>query len=99
MLLEPCDRPAAVGVEVAFLLGEHFVEYLVNERQRLAHGQGLAGRVEHLRVAGVYRHAGADGSLSQVDRRDVAGLQQAQRLRQFRTERDQILTARGDGRV
>ena len=94
MLLEPSDRPAAVGVKIAFLLGEHLVENLVDERQRLAYGEGLASRVEHPRVAGVYRHAGADGGLGEVDRRDVARLQEAQRLWQFRTERGQILAAR-----
>ena len=32
LLLEPRQGPAAVGVKVAFLLGEHFVEHLVDER-------------------------------------------------------------------
>ena len=36
-LLEPGQRPAAVGVEVALLLGQRLVEGLVDERQRLAH--------------------------------------------------------------
>ena len=78
-LLEPRQRPAAVGVEVALLLGERLVEGLVDERQRLAHRERLALGVEHLGVAGVDRHARADGRLRQVHRRDVAALQVGER--------------------
>ena len=41
MLLEPGQCPAAVGVEVALLLGQRLVEGLVDQRQRLANGSGL----------------------------------------------------------
>ena len=78
-LLEPGERPAAVGVEVALLLGQRLVEGLVDERQRLAHGERLALGVEHLGVAGVDRHARADGRLREVHRRDVAALQVGER--------------------
>jgi len=50
---------------------------------------------EHHGVAGVYRHAGADGGLGEVNGGDVAGPEEAERLRQFRAERGQILAARG----
>jgi hypothetical protein len=83
-LLEPGERPAAVGVEVAFLLGQRLVEGLVDQRQRLAHAERLALGVEHLGIAGIDRHAGADGRLRQVHRRDVAALQVGQRLRAVR---------------
>jgi hypothetical protein len=66
--------PSGVGIEVAFLLGQGFVEGLVDERQRLAHAERLALGVEHLGIAGIDRHAGADGRLGQVHRRDVAAL-------------------------
>ena len=72
ILLEPRQRPAAVGIEVAFLLGQRLVERLVDERQRLAHRERLALGVEHLRVAGIDRHAGADSRLRQIHRRDIA---------------------------
>ena len=98
-LLEPGQRPAGVGVEVAFLLGQRFVEGLVDQRQRGAHGERLAFGVEHLGVAGIDRHAGADGGLRQVHRRDVAGLQMRQGLRQFGLERGDELAAGGGGRV
>lgn len=39
-LLEPGERPTAVGFEVAFLLGEH----LVDEGERFAYGHPPAGR-------------------------------------------------------
>jgi hypothetical protein len=78
-LLEPRQRPAAVGVEVALLLGQRLVEGLVDERQCLAHGERLALGVEHFGVAGVNRHAWADGRLRQVHRRDVAALQVRER--------------------
>ena len=68
-LLEPRHRPSAVGVEVALLLGQRLVEGLVDERQRLAHRERLARGVEHLGIAGVDRHARADGRLRQVHRR------------------------------
>ena len=72
VLLEPRERPAAVGIEVALLLGQDFVERLVDERERLAHGELVARCIEHLRVAGEDGHAGADGGLCEIDRGDVA---------------------------
>ena len=98
-LLEPRQRPAAVGVEVAFLLGQRLVEGLVDERQRLAHRERLALGVEHLGVAGVDRHAGADGRLRQIHRRDVAALQVSERHGQLGLERGDELAPRGGGRV
>ena len=98
-LLEPGQRPAAVGVEVALLLGQRLVEGLVDERQRLAHGERLALGVEHLGVAGVDRHARADGRLREVHRRDVAALQVGERRGQLGLERGDELAARGGGRV
>ena len=40
-LLKPGQRPATVGVEVALLLGQRFVEGLVDECQRLRTESGL----------------------------------------------------------
>ena len=77
VLLEPCQRPAAVGVEVAFLLGQRLVEGCVDQRQRIAHRDGLALGVEHAGITRIDTHAGADGGLRQVHRRDVAGLKMA----------------------
>ena len=99
VLLEPGQRPAAVGVEVALLLGQRLVEGLVDERQRLAHRERLALGVEHLGVAGVDRHARADGRLRQVHRRDVAALEVGERHGQLSLERGDELAARGGGRV
>ena len=98
-LLEPGQRPAGVGVEVAFLLGQRLVEGLVDQRQRGAHRERLAFGVEHLGVAGIDRHAGADGGLRQVHRGDVAGLQMRQCLRQFGLERGDEIAAGGGGGV
>ena len=97
-LIEPGQRPAGVGVEIALLLGQRLVEGLVDQRQRGAHRNRLAFGVEHLGVAGIDRHAGADGGLREVNRRDVAGLQMRQGLRQFGLERGDELTAGGGGR-
>ena len=98
-LLEPSERPAAVGVEVALLLGQRLVEGLVDERQRLAHRERLALGVEHLGVAGVDRHARADGGLREVHRRDVAALEVGERRGQLGLECGDELAARGGGRV
>ena len=98
-LLEPGERPAGVGVEVAFLLGQRLVERLVDERQRGAYRQRLAFGIEHLGIAGIDRHAGANGGLRQVHWRDVAGLQVCQCLRQFGLERGDELAAGGGGGV
>jgi len=63
VLLEPRQRPARVRVEIALLGAQHFIQGLVDERERLAHRDGFAGGVDDLRVAGVDGHAGADGGL------------------------------------
>ena len=45
-LLEPGERPARVGIEVALLLGQRVVQGLVNEgAMSLAHGQAFSARV------------------------------------------------------
>ena len=61
--------------------------------------ESLALGVEHLGVAGVDRHARADGRLRQVNRRDVATLQVSQGHRQFRFEGRNELAAGGHRRV
>ena len=87
----PASRQSAIGVVPAWFccLSDEFVKYReptmpVTTPVRLAacssDGPALE---EHLRVAGVYRHAGADGGLGEVDRSDVAGLQEAQCRRQL----------------
>ena len=98
-LLEPRQRPAAVGIEVTLLLGQHFVEDLVDECQRLAHRQSFALGVEHAGVARVDRHAGADGRLRQVHRGDVAVLEVDERVGQLGLEGVEELAARGGGCV
>jgi hypothetical protein len=95
-LLEPRERPAAFGVEIAFLLGERFVEHLIDEGERLAYRDRLALGVEHPCVARVDAHAGADGGLREVDGGDVAGLQEAQRAWEFGLQRGDIFAAGGD---
>jgi hypothetical protein len=75
VLLEPSQRPAAVGVEISFLFGQRFIKRCVDQRQRLAHGDGLALGVEDFGVAGVNAHARANGGLRQIHRRDVARLE------------------------
>ena len=72
---------------------------MVDQRQRFAHRESVAPGVEHLGVAGVDRHARADGCLRQIDRRDVAALQVGQGHRQFRFEGRNELAAGGQGRV
>ena len=74
-MLEPRQGPAGIGVELPLLLGQHLVHGMVDQRQGVAHGYGIALGVEHLGVAGVDRHAGTDGGLGEIDRGDVAGLQ------------------------
>ena len=75
MLLEPGQRPAAVSIKVALLFGQHLVEGLVDERQSLAYRDRIARSVQHLGVSCVDRHAGTDGGLGEIDRRDVAALE------------------------
>ena len=84
-MIKPRQRPAAIGVEVALLLGQRFVEGLVNERQRLAHRERLALGVEHLGIASVNCHARADGGLGQVHWGDVAALQVGESRRVVRS--------------
>ena len=84
---------SAVGVEVTFLLGQRLVEHLIDQRQRLAHGEGMARGIKHAAEAGVDRHAGADGGLGQVHRGDIAALQVDQRRRQFVLEGGEKLAA------
>ena len=62
-------------------------------RERLALG------VEHFGVAGVDRHARADGRLRQVHRCDVAVLEVGERVGQLGLERGDELAARGGGRI
>lgn len=52
-----------------------------------------------LPVAGVYGHAGADRGLGEVDRGDVACLEEAERGRQLCPEGGHALAARGGGGV
>ena len=94
-LLEPRQRPAAVRVEVALLLGQRLVERLVDERQRLTHRNRLALGVEHLRVAGVDRHARADGRLRKIHRRDIAALQMGERHGQLGLKRGHEIATSG----
>ena len=92
-------RPTTVGVEVTFLFGQRLVECLVDERQRVTHCEWLALGVENLGVAGVDRHARANGGLCEVDWRDVAALQVCESAGQFGLERANKLAARGGGRA
>ena len=73
-LLEPGERPAAVGVEVALLFGQRLVEGLIDERQCVAHRECCAFGTKHLGVASVDRHARTNRRLRQVYGRDVAAL-------------------------
>jgi hypothetical protein len=49
VLLEPGQRPAGVGVEVALLLGKHLVQGLVDQRERIAYRDNFALSIEHPR--------------------------------------------------
>ena len=80
-------------------VGPAFIESLVDQDQRFAHREGLARSVQHLGVAGVDRHARADGGLRQIDRRDVALAQVSQGHRQFRLEGHNEFAAGGHRRV
>lgn len=60
MLLESGDRPTAYGVEITFLVGEHFVENLVDLHRHCTHGRRFSIRGEYLGVAGASGHSGAD---------------------------------------
>ena len=92
-LLEPGQRPTAVGVEIAFLFGQASSSVCIDQCQRLAHRNGLAFGVEHLGVARVDGHARTDGGLREIDRRDVACLEMAQRDGQFGLQCGNELTA------
>ena len=98
-LLEPGQRPAGIRVVLAFLLGQVGVERLVDERERGAHVHGGAVGFQHVAVAGVDRHAGADAGLGQVHRRDVAALQVTQGRGQLAFERVEEVAAGGEGCV
>ena len=98
-LLEPGQRPAAVGVEVALLLGQRLVEGLVDERQRLAHARAACPRRRAPWRSGCRPPCRADGRLRQVHRRDVAALQVGERRGQLGLERGDELAARGGGRI
>ena len=94
----PCWRYQAIanaggGVEVALLLVEHLVEDLVDPRERRAHRHRRAVVLDHLRVAREHRHPGADRGLRQVDRRDRALLEFAQRVGQLVVQRRDEATA------
>ena len=75
VLLKPSDRPAGVGVKLAFLLGQDLVKHLIDEGERRPNRHRLAVRFDHLGVAAEDRHARTDGRLSQINRRDTSGLQ------------------------
>ena len=99
VLAVPGDREAGRGVEVALLLVEHLVEDLVDPRERRAHGHRRAVVLDHLRVAREHRHPRADRRLRQVDRRDRALLELAQRVGQLVVQRRDQAAAVGRRRV
>ena len=99
VLAVPGDREARRGVEVALLLVEHLVEDLVDPRERRAHGHRRAVVLDDLRVAREHRHPGADRGLRQIDRRDRALLELAQRVRQLVVQRGDQTTAISRRRV
>ena len=67
-------------VEIAFLFSQDFVQRLVDECERVPHGDSLTRRVQPLRVAGVDGHARPDNGLGQVHGGDVRLLEMNQRL-------------------
>ena len=99
VLAVPGDREAGRGVEVALLLVEHLVEDLVDPRERRAHGHRRAVVLDHLRVAREHRHPRADRGLRQIDRRDRALLELAQRVGQLVVKRGDEAAAVGRRRV
>ena len=99
VLAIPGDREARRGVEVALLLVEHLVEDLVDPRERRAHGHRRAVVLDDLRVAREHRHPRADRGLRQVDRRDRALLELAQRVGQLVVKRGDETAAVGRRRV
>ena len=68
-LFEPCKSPAAVCVEVAFLLGEYLVESLVDQCQRLSDIERLPRGVQDTGKPTVDGHSRADSSLRQINGR------------------------------
>ena len=79
--------------------GQDLVEGMVDQRQGVAHGDGISLGVEHLGVAGVDRHAGADGCLGEIDRGDVSGLQVREGGGKFGLQGGDELAAGGQGRL
>ena len=98
-MFKPRKRPAAVGVEVAFLLCQNFVEGLVDEGKSVPDRERLAPGIKHLGVAGEHGHARADGRLGEVDGGDVAPLEMGQRERQLSLERGYEVATGGRRRI
>src|SRR5688572_10070674 len=98
MLLEPGHRPAAVGVEVALLLGKSLIKCLVDKRQCVSNGQRFTFCVEYLRVPRINSHAGTDRRLSEIHGCDVAALKIGESLWKFGLEPREELAAGGGRR-
>ena len=73
----------AVGIQLAVLLVKVHIQLLIDDLQRTAHGHGGTVCFQHAGIAGVHAHAGANGRLRQVHRRNVAFLQFLQSRTQF----------------
>jgi hypothetical protein len=80
------------------LFRQHFVERLVDERQRGADAHRRAIRFEHARVTAEHGHARSDGGLGQIHWRDVALLQIPQRLGQLSLQRGEKIASRSHAR-
>ena len=65
----------ALFVQFAILLVEVEIQLLVDDLQCGADAHGGAVRLQHLGIAGVDPHTGANGGLRQIHRGDVAGLE------------------------
>ena len=71
--------------------------WLLADIEKLNDLHRLSAGVEHLPVAGVYRHAGADGGLGEVYGGDVARLHVRQSPGEFGAEGGEELAAGGEG--
>ena len=85
---------AAGGIQTADLLVEVQIHFLIDDLQGAAHAHHRTICLKHPAVAAEHAHAGADGRLRQVHRRNVARLQLLQSGAQFPAQSRNQIAAR-----